>query len=164
VNDAMTSSYEGDPCVNESYFNYGDTIYAAADGKVFEVRDGMIENNGNQMDQLPVSMAGVPGNYMIQDIGNGNYAFYAHLIPGSLKVSVGDIIKSGEAIGLIGNSGYSGMPHLHFNISEGSDSFWSKGLPFVFRNCTWVGIMDQGSVTPVNLKNTMPEQMSVIAF
>lgn len=164
VNNLMNSSYEGDPEVNSSYFNYGDTVYAASDGKVFELRDGVIENNGNRQDHLPTNMDGVPGNYMIQDIGDGNYAFYAHMIPGSLKVSVGDIIKTGEPIGLIGNSGYSGMPHLHFNISEGSDSFWSKGLPFVFRNCTWVGIIDQGSITPVSLKNTMPEQMSVIAF
>jgi hypothetical protein len=164
VNDAMTSSYEGDPGVNESYFNYGDTIYAAADGRVFEVRDGIIENNGNQMDQLPFSMAGVPGNYMIQDIGDGKYAFYAHLIPGSLRVDAGDIIKTGDPIGRLGNSGYSGMPHLHFNLAIGSDSFWSTGIPFVFGNCIRVGIVNQGMLTPLSLNNVMPEQLSVIAF
>ena len=164
VNDAMTSTFQGDPGENKSYFNYGDTIYAAADGKVFEVRDGILENNGNRMDHLPVSMEGVPGNYMIQDIGGGKYAFYAHMIPGTIAVKTGDNIKTGDLVGLLGNSGYSGMPHLHFNIAEGSNSFWSVGLPFVFRSCTKVGVLDQGPITPMILNNVMPEQMSVIAF
>jgi hypothetical protein len=164
VNDSMTSRYNGDPALNKSYFNYGDTIFSVADGKVYELRDGVIENNGNRMDHLPVSMAGVPGNYVIQDLGNGKFAFYAHCVLGSIAVKVGDNLKTGDPIALLGNSGYSGMPHLHFNIADGSDSFMSTGLPFVFRSCTRVGILGQGPVSPMSVNNIMPEQMSVIAF
>ena len=45
---------------------------------------------------------------------DGIYAFYAHLQPGSLKVKVGDKVRRGQVLGLIGNSGNSTEPHLHF--------------------------------------------------
>jgi murein DD-endopeptidase MepM/ murein hydrolase activator NlpD len=58
------------------------------------------------------------GNYVIIDHGNGEYSFLAHLKKGSMVVAVGDSLKSGQFIGLCGNSGNSSEPHLHYHLQN----------------------------------------------
>jgi murein DD-endopeptidase MepM/ murein hydrolase activator NlpD len=72
------------------------------------------------------------GNHVVQDIGNGRYAFYAHMQPGSITAKVGDVLKAGDVVGKLGNSGNSDAPHLHFHIMDSPDPLRSNGLPFVF--------------------------------
>ena len=55
------------------------------------------------------------GDCIIISHGNGTTTLYAHL--SSRKVSAGDTVTQGDLIGLIGNSGVSTGPHLHFEIS-----------------------------------------------
>jgi murein DD-endopeptidase MepM/ murein hydrolase activator NlpD len=38
----------------------------------------------------------------------------------------------GQVLGMIGNSGHSNGPHLHFQITDGPDPIDSEGIPFVF--------------------------------
>ena len=40
------------------------------------------------------------------------------MIPGSIKVKIGDKVQEGQELGLLGNSGNSGAPHLHFQITN----------------------------------------------
>ena len=47
LDDNLSEYYKGDPTKNESYFNYGDTLFAIADGMVVEIKDGLPENDGN---------------------------------------------------------------------------------------------------------------------
>ena len=68
---------------------------------------------------------------MTIDIGHGNYANYAHLQPGSLRVKVGDKVKRGQVLGLLGNSGNSTEPHLHFSIGDGPAAVTANSRPFV---------------------------------
>ena len=63
----------------------------------------------------------------------GFTAFYAHLQPSSVRVKVGDRVKRGQVLGLVGNSGNSTAPHLHFQISRGGSILASEGVPFVYR-------------------------------
>jgi murein DD-endopeptidase MepM/ murein hydrolase activator NlpD len=75
-------------------------------------------------------METVGGNHVILDLGGGAFALYAHLQPGSLKVKLGDKVRRGQVLGLVGNSGNSTEPHLHFQVSDANAPLGSEGLPY----------------------------------
>ena len=56
------------------------------------------------------------GNYVIIDHGGGVHTLYAHMLNGSLKVSAGQSVSAGQAIGNIGSTGNVTGPHLHFEV------------------------------------------------
>ena len=55
------------------------------------------------------------GNYVVISHGNGMTTLYAHM--SSRRVSEGDVVEKGQVIGLIGSTGVSTGPHLHFEVS-----------------------------------------------
>lgn len=57
------------------------------------------------------------GNYVMIDHGNGNYTLYAHM--STRLVAEGDIVLQGDVIGLVGSTGVSTGPHIHFEVYEG---------------------------------------------
>jgi len=60
-----------------------------------------------------VDRKNAPGNQVVIDIGGGRFVAYAHIQSGSIPVSVGQSVRRGQLVGLVGNSGNSDMPHLH---------------------------------------------------
>ncbi len=54
------------------------------------------------------------GNYTCINHGNGIATCYAH--QSVIMVKVGDQVTRGQVIGLIGTTGYSTGPHLHFEV------------------------------------------------
>ena len=56
------------------------------------------------------------------------------MIPGTLTVKRGDLVKQGQVIGLVGNSGNSDAPHLHFHLMNGPSVLSARGLPCRFSN------------------------------
>ncbi len=120
---------------------FGDKIYAATDGKVVKIQDGLPEQTPGVFPADPtVQTAG--GNFLVIRIDAGHYAFYAHMQPGSMRFKVGDKVRAGQVIGLLGNTGNTDGPHLHFHIMDGASPLQSNGLPFTFTK--WRG---QGVVT-----------------
>jgi murein DD-endopeptidase MepM/ murein hydrolase activator NlpD len=67
----------------------------------------------------------------VAKLDGGLYMLYAHLQSGSLKVKKGDKIKRGDVIGLVGNSGNTSAPHLHFHVMDGPSQLTSEGVPYV---------------------------------
>lgn len=125
--------FAGDRAKVASYPYFGSEIHAVADGPVVAVLDGLNEQvPGVTPKGLTLQQYG--GNHIVQDIGDGNYAFYAHLQPNSLKVKPGDKLSTGQVIGALGNSGNSDAPHLHFHVMDGPDPLASNGLPFTFKS------------------------------
>jgi murein DD-endopeptidase len=126
-------TYTGDPSDNKNYRAYGAEIHAVADGVVTQTKDGLPQNTpGAKSLAVPLSLETIGGNHVIMEIGDGLYAFYAHMQPGSLRVKVGDKVRRGQVLGLLGNTGNSSEPHLHFQICDANSELGSEGLPYAF--------------------------------
>ncbi|MBI4836524.1 MAG: M23 family metallopeptidase [Candidatus Abawacabacteria bacterium] len=78
----------------------GTPIYAAESGTVIKASVG--------------TWGGGYGNHVIIDNGNGIKTIYAHLY--KVGVAVGDHVERGEGLGLMGTTGQSTGPHLHFEV------------------------------------------------
>ncbi|MGM9972974.1 MAG: peptidoglycan DD-metalloendopeptidase family protein [Clostridiaceae bacterium] len=86
--------------------NIGDPIYAALDGTV---KEACYEDSYGYM--------------VLIDHGGGIETLYGHC--SELKVNVGDRVEKGQVIALVGNTGRSTGPHLHFEVrvnGEAKDS------------------------------------------
>ncbi|MEJ7811711.1 MAG: M23 family metallopeptidase [Gemmatimonadaceae bacterium] len=133
-------TFVGDRLKNESYYAEGKEAIAVADGVVAATKDGIPENvPGINSRAVPITLETVGGNHVILDIGGGHYAFYAHLKPGSLRVRTGDRVRRGQVVGLVGNSGNSTEPHLHFHVMDGTSPLGSEGVPYRYTAFDLVG-------------------------
>ena len=123
----------------KSYAFFGDEIHAAAAGTVVASENGWLPEQvpGKLPADATIQMAG--GNYAVIDIGDGRFAFYAHMQPGSLRVKVGDKVTTGQVLGLLGNCGNTDTPHLHFHVMDGPSPLLANGLPYVFTAFTGEG-------------------------
>ena len=135
-----------------------------ANGTVLKVVDGRPENRGDACDIKFANLDEYAGNYLVLDIGNGRYVFYAHCVPNKFLVTQGETVKEGDPIGILGNSGNSTAPHLHFQITDGLHLFLSNGLPFVIKKYTKIGNFQTGPISPVVYTNAMMEEQTVISF
>jgi murein DD-endopeptidase MepM/ murein hydrolase activator NlpD len=133
-------AFHGDSSVNANWYGHGAEVIAVADAKVVATKDGIIENVPfSPTMAVPITLETVGGNHVILDLCVGRYAFYAHLQQGSLKVRVGDRVRRGQSIGLLGNTGNSTAPHLHFHVTDGNSPLGSEGLPFLFDRFEFLG-------------------------
>ncbi len=128
-------TFAGDAVDSRSYHAYGEQVFAVADGTVVSVKDGLPDNvprtSRGFETALPLKMDNVAGNTVTLDLGGGQFALYAHLKPGSVRVKKGDRVKRGQVLGRIGNSGDSREPHLHFEVTDSPDLLAGEGLPYL---------------------------------
>jgi hypothetical protein len=115
----------------------GVTVVAAAGGVVKAIRDGMadvsVRNTGHQ------AVAGrEAGNGVLIEHGGGWETQYSHLRSGTVTVRPGDRVEAGTPLGMIGLSGATEFPHLHFTLRKdgveidpftGADRAWTCGSP-----------------------------------
>jgi Peptidase family M23 len=134
------NTFTGDAKDNKNYRAYGSEVLAVADGTVSEVKDGIPQNvPGEESRAVPMTLETIGGNHIILDLGDGRYAFYAHLQPGSLRVKLGDHVRRGEVLALVGNSGNSTEPHLHFQLCDANSPLGSEGLPYALESFEVLG-------------------------
>jgi hypothetical protein len=127
----------GDPDVNSSWVFYGAPVIAVANGTVVAAVDKFREQIPNH--PKPVTLPEADGNHVIIRIGPHRYVGYAHLQRGSVTVKPGQHVDRGQVIGLLGNSGSSTGPHLHFQVMNAPSLVDANGLPFVIEHFTEVG-------------------------
>jgi hypothetical protein len=127
--DASGRIYAGPREKLESYAIFGKPVLAVANAVVVSVIDGLPEQTpGKYPTNIPLDQA--DGNSVILDLGEHQYALYAHMQPGSIKVRSGEKVHPGQVIGLVGDTGNSIVPHLHFQVTAGPSSLSANGLPY----------------------------------
>ncbi len=166
------------PAENKNYYGYGAEALAVADATVDETRDGLPE-----MAPFPsgksgsVSFENSTGNYVVLNLGAGRFALYAHLQPGSLRVKKGQRVRAGQVVGLVGSSGSSSFPHLHFHVVDANHPMLADGLPYVFNSFVvqgnvgsfdslmeGKGITKQPAGKPDKRSKELPENLDVVSF
>ena len=120
----------GDPTLNQSYFTFGNEIIAVKGGRIAAICDGLVENVPGVLPPPDVETAA--GNFVVEALDGGRFALYAHMQPGSLRVRPGDRVERGDVLRLVGNTGNSSMPHLHFHVMDRPSPLDANGLPYVF--------------------------------
>lgn len=125
--------HTGDAGNNKNYPGYGAEVLAVADGSITAKLDGIAENTPGTEDAGPFTLETICGNYVTLRFGKF-YASYCHLQPGSIRVKVGDKVKRGQVLALVGNSGSSSAPHLHFQVCDADSRFTCEGVPYALRS------------------------------
>jgi Peptidase family M23 len=178
--DASGRIYTGASAKLESYTIFGKAALAVADATVASVTDGLPEQTPGKY-PTNISLAEADGNSVILSLGDHRFALYAHLQPGSIKVHRGDKVKLGQVLGLVGNSGNSVAPHLHFQVAGGPSALASNGLPYeiddfqITAKSPGTKAFDEAEakgtslvVTPISpaqsVKNALPLDQLIISF
>lgn len=110
VDDEDRTAPKGKGREPSDYYGYGASVLAAAAGRVIEAKD--------RNPDVAVNRSGgfANANQVSIEHAGGEVTQYGHLKNGSILVKAGDEVERGQRIGLVGNSGASGVPHLHFAV------------------------------------------------
>jgi murein DD-endopeptidase MepM/ murein hydrolase activator NlpD len=84
-------------------------VLAAADGIVTFVKDDSNTGGSN-----PIYWSHT--NFIVIMHSNGEYSRYDHLSYNSSRVKAGQHVRAGEEIARVGMTGYTYLPHLHFQV------------------------------------------------
>jgi peptidase M23-like protein len=126
---------------NAADAGYGREILAPAAGTVVYARNDVPTNphpgeepDSNWYRTLHDPVMAYAGNCVIIDHGNSEYSVMMHMQPGSVTVTVGDRVATGQVIGRLGNSGDAFGPHVHYELQSGPRLWQYQSLPFRFQN------------------------------
>jgi len=156
------------PSMGNNY-SYDAKLLAVAPATVVAVQKG-IPDQPPGVNPTGYSLEQLGGDYVVLKLRPGLYAFYAHISPDSIAVEVGQKVKAGQVLGLLGNSGNSTAPHLHFQLINGPGPLTSDGVPYEFTSFKVVarpsGKGDSFAPVspPVSLVNAYPLTNTVVRF
>lgn len=123
------------------WFGYAADVIAVADATVASTGEGIAEPATlaeGSAHKVPLENAA--GNYVALDLGDGRYAFYEHLKPGSIRVKAGQHVHRGDVMGQLGFTGESTGPHLHFHVSDANAPLAAEGLPYALKSFRVLGV------------------------
>lgn len=132
VSDAEGRFCGGAGLTVQDFFGFRLPVLATADGTVVEVESSVPDNAVGSM-----NLEKNWGNYVILYHAVGLYSLVAHLAKGSVKVTPGQVVKSGDVLGLSGNSGRSPRPHVHFHL-QATHELGAATLPCSFNDVIMV--------------------------
>jgi murein DD-endopeptidase MepM/ murein hydrolase activator NlpD len=101
------------PCAGCSTFHRGTDFNPGLGTPIAAIADGVVTEVGNPSGELGVYA-------IIQHTIDGVTwsSVYGHMELGSLQLSVGEQVSRGQLVGLVGDTGESTGPHLHFGILD----------------------------------------------
>lgn len=102
----------------------GTLVTAARSGRVIHIVESYTDD-----DQM-----GGHENVVIIMHDDTTYARYVHLTRNGALVQINQIVVPGDTVGLSGNSGSSGSPHLHFDVTKTFGGRSDQTIPFDFKN------------------------------
>ena len=97
-----------DPYYKKPKYHYGVDFSAPQGTPIYATGNGKIK-------KIKKSRRGF-GNHIIIDHGYGYKSLYAHM--SKFKVRANQIVKRGDIIGYVGNTGKSTAPHLHYEVHK----------------------------------------------
>lgn len=101
----------------------GKSITAARAGIVVYVEEGGVDGDQSH------------NNIVIVEHDDGTFGQYLHLTQNGALVEVGEEVGQGAQIGLSGNTGLAGFPHLHFIVTKaGTYHYPYTSIPTTFSN------------------------------
>ena len=136
IKDEQGATHKGTGESNEDYYAFGKELYAPCDGEIVLVVDGVKDNIPGVLNPIYI-----PGNTVIIKTDNGEFAFFAHFKQHSIVVKQGQKIRTGELLGLCGNSGNSSEPHLHFHLQNVEDMTKAIGAKCFFDQLKVNGVL-----------------------
>ncbi len=139
--------YHGDSTRVEAWYSYGEAVYAVAGARVALVRDGMPDKLPFAAPPSEIDEEAATGNVVVLELSDGRFASYAHLKRGSIQVKTGELVREGQRLANIGNSGNTFAPHLHFQVGDGAELLASEGLPYTIRQFELIGRV--GALAPL---------------
>lgn len=98
-----------------AYAAYGRVVRSPCEGRVVSAEDSIEDQDTRP--GAPARYQPPYGNHVFIDTGR-EIVKLAHLRPGSLTVSEGDLVRVGQLIGETGNSGNTSEPHLHLHAER----------------------------------------------
>jgi murein DD-endopeptidase MepM/ murein hydrolase activator NlpD len=112
----------------------GTPVCAAAEGRVVRIKQDSL-SGGTRPEDLR------NGNVVIIDHGGGIFTQYLHLKANSVRVEESDMVRAGQVFALSGNTGFSSVPHLHFQVHDAG----GQSLPAAFLDVPGDGVPRQDS-------------------
>ncbi len=126
--DKQGNEYRNDGTNLQDYFCFEKSVLAPADGSVVEIIDSVDDNPIGE-----INLKENWGNSIVIQHAAGLYSQMSHLKKGSFRVTKGSFVKKGQMVAVVGNSGRSPYPHLHFQF-QSSPQVGSKTLKYHFQN------------------------------
>ena len=138
-------------------------VIASKDGTVISI----IDDVGGECINGDTECGDGYGNYVIIQHADGNNSVYAHMYKGSITVKNGDVVKQGQVIGKVGDTGNSRGAHLHFEIRVGGNGTNSAQDPLNYidpANPRKVGVNEDLRSWLINLEGTRMQGDKYIVF
>ncbi len=115
------------PASNGAYRIWRRPLLCPSDGRIVSVVDGVADNAAFGSDR-PYGV----GNHIVVKKAADVYLVLGHLAEGSVRVVVGQVVRAGDQVGNVGNSGWTERPHLHMQAMRSANGDWWHGEPVPF--------------------------------
>jgi len=100
------------PADPSRYAIWGDAVLSPCGGRIVLAEDGADDMPPPQVDRTHMA-----GNHVIVEC-DGVWVVLGHLRRGSVAVRAGQVVAAGQGVGVVGNSGNTGEPHLHVHAQR----------------------------------------------